>query len=541
MMEVEKKVNHLTVFLVKEKYKQCNQIICTEKCDPPIEIPLSGYGSGKLYIKHNPPVAPKWTDLFRDHVDVRSLTVPGLSAAFHVEVENRHFVLTFGQGGRFLLREEVYEERFGLLCTLNSIDHDSFRCIDMQSLDAIQSHTRIQSGQETSADQFGLDVEQDMLKAVVGAPLNHALGNRMAGNDSLSVSVKMDLRDLPTLLTEYGKKFDSDLSKEDYQWVNNISMVKNSEQVAALECELNKKLEARELDNIWLSIPEIIDWSMVKGFMYSHGGKKINPDVNFQGFLKTVKDGEKLDLDLLRLRDVHCADEDHKKTFKSWKVFRCLYAEIDVSGEKFILNDGKWFRVEKDFVTRTDEDFAAIPRSALRLPEYMGGGEGAYNASVAEKDPDVYALLDDKKKIMHGGGHGQVEVCDLFTVNRELIHVKIYSKSSVLSHLFAQGFVSGQLIQIDKKFREKVCKQLSSPHKELISIDKKPSQDEFAIVYAIISDVPGDYLHLPFFSRVNLNNTRKILVGYGYRVELLKISVSEAHSKTVIGPPNKRV
>jgi len=363
----------------------------------------------------------------------------------------------------------------------------------------------------------------------------------MAGNDSLSVSVKMDLSDLPTLLTEYGKKFDSDLSKEDYQWVNNISMVKNSEQVAALECELNKKLEARELDNIWLSIPEIIDWSMVKGFMYSNGGKKINPDVNFQGFLKTVKDGEKLDLDLLRLRDVHCADEDHKKTFKSWKVFRCLYAESDVSGEKFILNDGKWFRVEKDFVTRTDEDFAAIPRSALRLPEYMGGGEGAYNASVAEKDPDVYALLDDKKKIMHGGGHGQVEVCDLFTVNRELIHVKIYSKSSVLSHLFAQGFVSGQLIQIDKKFREKVCKQLSSPHKELISIDKKPSQDELAIVYAIISDVPGDYLHLPFFSRVNLNNTRKILVGYGYRVELLKISVSEAHSKTVIGPPNKRV
>lgn len=541
MMEDEKKVNHLTIFLVKEKYKGFDQIICTEKCEPPLDIPLSGYGSGRLYIKHTPPVAPRWTALFCDHVDVSSLMVPGLSAAFHVEIDNRQFVLTFGQAGRFLLRDEVFEERFGLLCTLNSIDHDSFRCIDMQSLDAIQSHTRIQSGQETSADQFGLDVEQDMLKAVVGAPLNHALGNRMAGNDSLSVSVKMNLSDLPALLIEYGKKFDSDLSKEDYQWVNNISMVKNSEQVDALECELNKKLEARDFENIWLSIPEIIDWSKVKGFMYSHGGKEINPDVNFHGFLKTVKEDEKINLDLLRVREVHCADEDHKKTFRSWRVFRCLYAEIDVSEEKFILNDGKWFRVEKDFVARTDEDFAAIPRSVLSLPEYVGGGEGAYNASVAEENPDVYALLDDKKKIMHGGGHGQVEVCDLFSINRELIHVKIYSKSSVLSHLFAQGFVSGQLIQIDKKFREKVCKKLSSPYRELISVEKKPSQDEFAIIYAIISDVPGNELRLPFFSRVNLNNTRKILVGYGYRVELLKISVNDAHSKTVIAPPNRRV
>ena len=536
-MDAEKKVNHLTAFLIKKQFDTCEKIIRTESCEAPLSVIISGHGEGQLYIKRVPPFLPKWTTLFRNYVDLSSYTVPGISAAFFLHVNDRSFVLTFGQGGRFLLRDEVFEERFGLLCTLNSVDQNSFRCVDVQSLDAIQSHTRIQSGQETSADQFGLDVEQDMLKAIVGAPLDHALGNRMAGSDSLAVSVKMDLCDLPILLNEYRKKFESELSVEDYQWVNNISMVKNSELVSHLEAEIDKLLAKKQFSNIWLSIPEIIDWSMVKGFMYAHGKKEVHPDITFSGFLKTVKNGETINLELLKSRDVYCADADHQRVFRSWKIFKCLYAEIDFAGDKYILNDGRWFRVEKDFVARTNEEFEKIPLSNIKLPEYTGGGEGAYNLAVATNEPAAYALLDDKKKIMHGGGHGQVEVCDLFSINRELIHVKIYSKSSVLSHLFAQGFVSGQLIQIDASFRTKVREKLPPAFRELMPVGNKPGQDEFTIVYAIISDASGDKLHLPFFSRVNLNNIRKILIGYGYKVELLKIFANEVYSKTVKDPP----
>ena len=226
--------------------------------------------------------------------------------------------------------------------------------------------------------------------------------------------------------------------------------------------------------------------------------------------------------------------------FKSWPVFKCLYAEVDLAGSKYILNDGKWFSVSTDFVIRTDADFAKIPSSNLKLPEYKGGGEGTYNASVAAAEPTRYALLDDTKKVMHGGGHGQVEICDLLSIDRELIHVKIYYKSSVMSHLFAQGFVSGQLIQVDPEFRRKVRGQLTDPFVALIDVDKKPAQDEFTVVYGVISDVKGDTLHLPFFSRVNLNNTTKILKGYGYKVELLKIDWEETYSKTTTFPPRKK-
>ena len=60
------------------------------------------------------------------------------------------------------------------------------------------------------------------------------------------------------------------------------------------------------------------------------------------------------------------------------------------------------------------------------------------------------------------------------------------------------------------------------------------------MVYGVISDVKGDTLHLPFFSRVNLNNTTKILKGYGYKVELLKIDWDETYSKTTKFPPGNK-
>jgi len=539
-MAIEKKLNHLSIFLIKPAYTDAESILNTDSCEPPVDVQIAGSDSGQLFVRKTPPSPPKWAALFNEYIDINTLAVRGISAVFLINVNGRYFALAFGQGGRFLIKDDVSEERFGLLCALNSVDPKSFRCVDVQSLDAIQSHTRIQSAQETTPDQFGLDVEQDMLKAIVGAPLNQALGVRMTGSDSLSVAVRMDLSDLPFLLNEYRRKFESDLRAQDYQWVNNISITKSAAMIDTLEAALNTKLAARSFDGVWLSIPEIIEWNTVAGFMYTHGRGQMHPDITLEGFLKTVKPDTPLTLDLLRQRKVECADADHKKVFKSWSVFKCVYAEMDFGGSKFILNDGKWFCVATDFVAKTDADFAKIPASKLKLAEYKGGGEGAYNASIAATEPARYALLDDTKKVMHGGGHGQIEICDLLSIDRELIHVKVYGKSNVFSHLFAQGFVSGQLIQIDAEFRKKVREQLTAPFVGLVRIDTRPAQDEFTIVYAVISDAKEDKLYLPFFSRVNLNNTTKILRGYGYKVELLKIAVDEIYSKTIKLPPDKK-
>ncbi len=540
-MKDEPSTKYLSIFLVNEGTISKEMIIKEANCSKHLKLDLPELGTSHLYIKEGQSKYPKWTSLFDGIVNKSEIgKTKALSAALLVNASNRFFVLTFGQGGRFLIKDNATESRFGLMVTLNSVAPESLRCIDKQSLDNLESQSRIQSSYETTSDQFGIDVEQDMLKAVVGSPEDKKLGGRMTGTDSLSVSVKTDIKNLKFLLSSYLVKFEQDISAKGYEWVNNISNVKsNSPLVDSLEEVLDKKLQNKDFNNIWLSIPEIIQWDIVVGFIFTGGRKIIHPDITMDGFRATVKDGN-INLDLLKNRKVHCADEDHNCVHRSWTVYKCLYAELEHEGAKYVLNDGKWFRIEPNFVNKTNLTYSKVAVSGLTLPIYKHKNEGAYNQYLSQSMPDQYALLDDKNKVFHGGGHGQVEVCDLFSKGKNFIHVKRYGKSSVLSHLFSQGFVSGQLIQLDPDFRAKFRAKLSASFRLLISEADRPADKEFTITFAIISEDQSEELYLPFFSRVNINNTDRILRGFGYKVELLKIKVDPIFSKIKKCPPGKK-
>ncbi|MCU7871924.1 MAG: TIGR04141 family sporadically distributed protein [Candidatus Thiodiazotropha sp. (ex Lucinoma borealis)] len=539
-MSSEPKTQHLTIFLAQEIVADIAMLVKDGSYTKHIELSLPKLGLAHLYIKIGARVSPPWVSIFDGIVSPDDVGKSnGISAVLIVRTSGRLFALTFGQGGRFLISESSIESRFGLIVTLNSVNSESLRCIDKQSLDNLESQSRIQSAYETTPDQFGIDIEQDMLKAIVGSPVQSSLGSRMTGTDSLSVSVKATVHNLKDLLDAYLTKFQIDLSKKGYEWVNNISNIKQSSSIiGALEQQLDTKLKTKDFSNIWLSIPEIIPWEMVKGFVFTHGRKLIHPDITMDGFLTTVKD-KNIDIELLKQRKVSCADENHKNIFRTWPVYRCLYAEIDYDGSTYVLNDGKWFRIEPDFVKKTNIAYAQIPMSKLTLPVYQHNAEGEYNQDVAHQHPTKYALLDDKQKVFHGGGKGQVEICDLFGLDKNLIHIKRYGKSSVLSHLFSQGFVSGQLLQLDTEFRAKMKDKLPPSFKSLINVGARPLEKEFTVTFAVISEDQGMDLHLPFFSRVNINNTYRILKGYGYKVELLKILVDPTYAKTKKYPPEK--
>lgn len=532
----------LNVFLIKESISVVEKIIHENKCNSPLAIRVFGGGKGKLFLQKTPAKLPKWASIFEDEIDKNKIgKTSSVSAAFLMKIASRYFVLAFGPGGRFLIKDDVFEERFGLIVALNSVDKKTFRCIDKHSFDTMQSHTRIQSSEGTSPEHFGLDVEQDILRAIVGTPTDGNLGTRMTGMDSLCVTVRMELNDLPQLLTVYKKQYELDLNDTDYHWVNNIAQIGGpSTLIERLNSHLITKFVNDDRSNLWLSIPEIIQWDLIEGFMYDGGRGIIYPDINLKGFLDTVEDRTNISLETLKRRKVFCADSDHKRVYKQWSIYKCIYAEVDDEGKKYILTGGQWFCINNDFVSKINRSFKDIDRSSLELPDYKGGREGFYNKSVEELQPNQYLLMDDRKKIFHGGGSGQVEFCDLFSINKELIHIKKYGQSKVFSHLFSQGFVSGQLLQLDKEFRKKVVKKMSSPFSDLIKIDSRPEEQEYTIVFGIISDSEGDDIYLPFFSRVNLNNAAKTLKGFGYKVELLKIPFDSGYSKKRICPPGMK-
>lgn len=191
-----------------------------------------------------------------------------------------------------------------------------------------------------------------------------------------------------------------------------------------------------------------------------------------------------------------------------------------------MLSGGRWYRLTTDFVHDINEYFESMDSYEGNLLAFEDDSETDYNQRVANSDPARFVLMD-RRMIQYGGGYNRIEFCDLLRDGREIIHVKRYGASSVLSHLFAQGLVSGELFHTEPAFRHAVNGLLPDAHK-LDDADRIPEPGEYEIVFAIVSDAPGD-LVVPFFSRVNLKHASRRLRGYGYRVTRAKIDVTEEH------------
>ena len=81
-------------------------------------------------------------------------------------------------------------------------------------------------------------------------------------------------------------------------------------------------------------------------------------------------------------------------------------------------------------------------------------------------------------------------------------------------------------------FARRVKAKLTSPFNDLIGLNR-PKEKELTVVFAVISELGSEKtLYLPFFSRVDLNKTCKILKGLGFNVQLLKIDVDSFYAKT---------
>jgi uncharacterized protein (TIGR04141 family) len=210
-------------------------------------------------------------------------------------------------------------------------------------------------------------------------------------------------------------------------------------------------------------------------------------------------------------------------------VYRCINFEVTSEGTTYFLSGGRWFAVAKNLVKQVNAEVAQIPIHKTKLPEYGDETEGEYNKRVAIADPKAYALMD-VKLIPWGGGSSKFEFCDLYSKNRELIHVKRYGGSAVLSHLFAQGVHSAELFVTEEGFRKEVNALLPASHK--FDPQPRPDTKKHTIVFAIVSEQSGDELTLPFFSRLSLRQAVRRLRGFDYACAITKIPVNDEVKKT---------
>ena len=171
-----------------------------------------------------------------------------------------------------------------------------------------------------------------------------------------------------------------------------------------------------------------------------------------------------------------------------------------------------------------------------RVPEYSGQCDFIKYGRVNEKDynEDLQksnkskSVLFDRKPISYGGGHSSIEFCDVYFNGREFIHVKRYSGSSTLSHLFFQGLTPAYLLKREHNFLIEVNKLFKKNKLKEIKVGFDASSYE--VVYAIASEDESKSIKqiLPFFSKVALVHAFGDLTGlYGYKVSIKKIQLDK--------------
>ena len=130
-----------------------------------------------------------------------------------------------------------------------------------------------------------------------------------------------------------------------------------------------------------------------------------------------------------------------------------------------------------------------------------------------------------------------IELCDLLASDGAFVHVKRKSRSSTLSHLFAQGTVAATTFLQDGVFRDQirgVIERTAAPQTKSTWLDLVPDavhqvdRSRYSVSYVVIANSTrrgNDWL--PFFSKLNLMQHGRQLRNLGFTVHLDRVAISE--------------
>lgn len=539
----------LSIYLLKKEIKTSTRVL---KLNDAISHPLEIEGTTSvLHLQSPTSNPPAFAQLFTasnqlDGIDFGTNQSTG--AVLELHHAGNTFFIAFGQGFHMIEMGYMVAD-FGLKTALNLVELKDIRGIDTASNKTTPLNNRIQSGLGAEVSDFPIDIDEDLLSAIEGLSRDGSFGTRVSGHRRrLKVNFKGKLDELPKLLLNAYKKYNTALPTE-FKWVENIREVSESSIIADLDAELLSRLQSihangpAQNDNLDLIAPDVYDSSNVAGFSYGAHSKQRSDILSLQRYLdKVVGDEGTLELGHLKTGyKVFAKDDDHNTT-NTWSGYECIYCEFEHNKKYYELRAGTWYEINVDFVKEINAVMESIPTYNVTLPAFNHDSEGAYNTFVAQNDADIECM--DTKNIYIGGGHSKFEFCDLVHRNNgqdkltDLIHVKHYTSSATLSHLFSQGVVSAEIFRRSEEARNK----LYTDHPGVMPLTNSaiaPKASDYRVVYAIY-DIAALPTKLPFFSKVNLKNAYNRLQLLGYEVALAHIDVDPSKKAQLKGKKSKK-
>ncbi|TFB10215.1 hypothetical protein E3V36_04565 [Candidatus Marinimicrobia bacterium MT.SAG.2] len=491
---------------------------------------------GTLFISKPTQGTPAWLQFMQSGTQntIEVLSNQSNSAVLLVKIDENIYGIAFGHG-RHLLKEELLVQDFGIKVSLNGIEPASMRSIDTFTIEEQTVHKRTQSSRASGIEIFGLDISRDIVRAITGIPKNYLRFESLAGSDAtVAVSARMEFSSIEKVCKKLNRLYKGTSYQSNFAWVDHIKKVKESSKIK----ELDKKL----IDDInddnptsYLAPPEPINWVDFNYFSFTQKGKNQIFDLNLASYRQNLK-SKTVDTEKIKRDHAYLFSSGLNEAIISWSIYNCLTYEVIEGSSRFVFTKSTWFEIEKSFAEKINNQASKIEKIDLKFPQIEIDKEGKieredeYNIRAAKSQKGI--ALMDKKLAKCESTSTYIEICDLMSEDQMIIHVKKKKGgSSGLSHLFAQGRISGEALLNDKAFRKKAKLHLGSLSKDYA---KRIPEDGFIsnkykIVYVILGVDPATVVEdLPFFSLLNLVGAKQFLTSIGYQVAIAGISVKES-------------
>ncbi len=514
--------NKLSIYLVKSEYANTEDIF-----DKPKSIrEFQKYPDGSVaYFVPSNVHEPSWlSDFFHktgnnELFQANSRVV--LLKKLTIGEESRIFALTFGYA-RFLFKEDVLEEQFGLRIILNSIQQNQIRRIAKSSVGSNQKQSDEQLPKSSDISEFGFDINRDLMRNVSGKSDDDMFEKSMlTGGDIFSLTVERDIENIDEFLAFCYQRYKENTYKEKFAWIDNIKYVKDKATISLLNQQLIEEIKKQNYDKVWMAVPEVVVWEDIKDFKIA-GTEEPDGDIYIDKVVNSLR-SNLVDVGQLQRKKIYArSSSDDDRNAYEWTAYKCIIAEIALDEKQYCLNNGKWYRIDSTFVSTINQQYSSIELCEDDFATYTNNAkEDDYNSDLRDFLSGSHLL--HTYKISIGGGQGNnIEPCDLLW-NNKLIHVKKNGGSSVLSHLFNQALVAGQA-WLDASFRSQLRqKMLAAGEPDCI---REPfSSSEYEIVIAIINKFKDKRPKIPFFSKVAICFATTNMKNLGYDVKLKNIEM----------------
>lgn len=490
---------------------------------------------GTLYYRNPPQRSAGWRAFLAEGfpADLPRLEAKHASAVLFFNAgprtRQRTFACTFGYG-RTMLQESKLVSDFGVRTALMLCKPDTLNAVDYRTIEERTRTGRIQLSDAGSVDAFQMNLDTDLLKGLEAQCKDPRICERFGarwGNLIAVARVKIDA--LPSLATGLLRAYNRKKLPDGFAWIDHVRKINDPSRIGELDAALETRVASTQFDGIRLAIPEFTgDVSGLTPKLFKAEADAPDFVSDFSAYLAARRQQRDWTVQTAKQSHmVYLLNTSTEMECAKASLYRCIVAEFDDQNEHLLLIDGEWFRLDREYVEAVNAEVRAIPKLKHKFRPWTSDPpekEDDWNKTAGRSWGKAACI--HPANIQYGGGQSKVELCDLLWKPRVIAHVKRRDQhSSGLSHLFAQGVVSAELLSRDPAFVKEALKKVPASHKD----EAKEWKNNFdprrwTIAYVILGADPNDPAgDLPFFSKVNLRGAVNRLKLYGYRVGLIGV------------------